>query len=47
MGIYAEMPEWMSKGQKQLESDDANGSRLVTTVRCWLVNILVFVLFYT
>ncbi|XP_062619312.1 uncharacterized protein LOC134280876 [Saccostrea cucullata] len=36
LGIQAEMPKFMSKGQKQLTTEDANMSRLVTKVR-WVV----------
>ena len=32
MGIQAEMPKFLSKGQKQLSTEDANMSRLVTKV---------------
>lgn len=33
LGIHAKMPALMTKGQKQLQSDEANESRLVTKVR--------------
>lgn len=36
LGIQAEMPKFMIKGQKQLSTEDANSSRLVTKVR-WVV----------
>ncbi|XP_053405404.1 uncharacterized protein LOC128558951 [Mercenaria mercenaria] len=36
MGIHAEMPAFMQKGQKQMTTEDANTSRLVTKVR-WVV----------
>ncbi|XP_056007177.1 uncharacterized protein LOC125665391 [Ostrea edulis] len=36
MGIQAEMPKLMIKGQKQLSTEDANMSRLVTKIR-WVV----------
>lgn len=36
LGIKAEMPCFMKKGQKQMATEDANASRLVTKVR-WVV----------
>ena len=34
LGIHAEMPRLLSKGEKQMSSLDANASRLVTKVSC-------------
>ncbi|XP_033739141.1 uncharacterized protein LOC117326498 [Pecten maximus] len=36
LGIKAEMPRFLVKGQKQMSTEDANMSRLVTKVR-WVV----------
>lgn len=36
LGIQAEMPRFLEKGQKQMSTSDANKSRLVTKIR-WVV----------
>ena len=42
LGIQAEMPKFMIKGQKQLSTEDANSSRLVTKVSNSLFNLFTF-----
>lgn len=36
MGIHTQMPSFMTKGEKQMPTENANSSRLVTKIR-WVV----------